>query len=64
MFNCPAQLYRLSFSFLTGSIIRNKHNVSLQTIALNALDYRTDILRLVNGLDTPQLGNSCQFYRL
>lgn len=61
MFGSLSEFYRLQFASLTGGIIHNQHNVSLQTIAVNALDYQTDILLIVGGPGTRQLVNDHQF---
>ncbi len=61
MFGSLADDYRLQFASIEGGMVHNKHNVSLQTIPINALDYPTDILLIVGGMGTRPLITDQQF---
>ncbi len=61
MFGSLPEHYHIQFASINGGTIQNQHNVSLQTIAVNALNCRTDILLLVGGQGTRQLVNDAQF---
>lgn len=53
--------YRIQFASLTGNIIENKHGVRLATMAIDDLEYRTDILLIVGGIGTRALVDDKDF---
>ncbi len=61
MFGSLPTHYRIQFASISGEVITNQHNVSVQTIATSALDYRTDILLIIGGLGTRALVNDYKF---
>lgn len=61
MFGSLPDNYRLQFTSVQGGIIRNKHNVAIQTTAITALDYSTNILLIVGGIGTRQVVEDNQF---
>ena len=54
MFGCLPEHYRLQFASLSGGIIRSKHGVAMQTVAVTELAYQTDIVLMVGGMGTRQ----------
>jgi len=59
MFGCLPEHYRLQFASISGGIIRNKHGVAMQTVAVTELEYQTDILLVPGGMGTRlQINNS------
>ncbi|WP_352259407.1 DJ-1/PfpI family protein [Psychrobacter sp. TB55-MNA-CIBAN-0194] len=55
MFGSLPEHYRIQFTSIAGGIIRSKHGVLMQTIAVTELAYQTDIVLVPGGLGTRQL---------
>lgn len=55
MFGSLPKCYRLQYASIAGGIIRNKHGVAIQTIAITKLEYSTNILLIVGGMGTRPL---------
>ena len=55
MFGSLPQHYRIQFTSMAGGIIRSKHGVLMQTIAVSELAHQTDIVLVPGGLGTRQL---------
>lgn len=61
MFGRLPEHYRIQFASMTGNIIRSKQGVAMQTSAVAALAYQTDILLIVGGMGTRQQVNDTSF---
>ena len=55
MFGSLPEHYRIQFTSMAGGIIRSKHGVLMQTIAVSELAHQTDIVLVPGGLGTRQL---------
>ena len=55
MFGSLSEHYRIQFTSIAGGIIRSKHGVLMQTIAVTELAYQTDIVLVPGGFGTRQL---------
>ncbi|WP_367109429.1 DJ-1/PfpI family protein [uncultured Psychrobacter sp.] len=53
--------YQIQFTSMAGGIIRSKHGVAMQTIAVAELKHVTDILLIVGGMGTRQVINDKPF---
>lgn len=64
MFGCLPEHYRIQFASMTGGLIRNHHNVAIETVALTDLTSQTDILLIVGGMGTRQLIEDVAFLQI
>ncbi|WP_201550642.1 DJ-1/PfpI family protein [Psychrobacter fjordensis] len=55
MFGSLPEHYRIQFTSIAGGIIRSKHGVPMQTVAVSELAYQTDIFLVPGGPGTRQL---------
>ena len=55
MFGSLPEHYRIQFTSMAGGIIRSKHGVLMQTVAVSELAHQTDIVLVPGGLGTRQL---------
>ena len=55
MFGSLPEHYRIQFTSMSGGIIRSKHGVLMQTVAVSELAHQTDIVLVPGGLGTRQL---------
>jgi transcriptional regulator GlxA family with amidase domain len=55
MFGSLPEHYRIQFTSMVGGIIRSKHGVLMQTVAVSELAHQTDIVLVPGGLGTRQL---------
>ncbi|WP_435978773.1 DJ-1/PfpI family protein [Psychrobacter sp. DM4] len=61
MFGCVPEHYHLQFASLSGGVIRSKHSVAMQTIAVADLPDQTDVLLVVGGIGTRQQIDNNEF---
>ncbi|WP_367110574.1 DJ-1/PfpI family protein [uncultured Psychrobacter sp.] len=61
MFGSLPEHYQIQFASMAGGIIRSKHGVAMQTIAVAELKHVTDILLIVGGMGTRQVINDKPF---
>ena len=61
MFGRLPEYYRLQFASMTGGIIRSKHGVAMETVAVTALAYQSDIVLIVGGMGTRELVDNPTF---
>lgn len=61
MFGSLPEHYHLQFASLSGGIIRNRHSVAVETIAVTDLNHGTDILLIVGGMGTRQMIDDTEF---
>ena len=61
MFGRLPEHYRLQFASMTGGIIRSKHGVAMETVAVTALAYQSDIVLIVGGMGTRELVDNPAF---
>src|SRR5699024_775825 len=55
IFGRLSEHFRIQFASLNGNMTYNQHGVSLPTVAVADLNYKTDILLVVGGLGTRPL---------
>ncbi|MGP4716741.1 DJ-1/PfpI family protein [Psychrobacter sp. T6-6] len=55
MFGSLPEHYRIQFTSMAGGIIRSKHDVPMQTVAVSELACQTDIVLVPGGFGTRQL---------
>ena len=63
MFGRLPEYYRLQFASMTGGIIRSKHGVAMETVAVTELAYQSDIVLIVGGMGTRELVDNPAFLR-
>ncbi len=61
MFGSMPEHYRIQFASMTGGMVRSKHGVAMQTMAVTELEDQTDILLIPGGMGTRQLVHNQPF---